>query len=74
MLYGGAVIEYMSAADFARYHNLDAGTIRRYRHENRLPEPDAVIGSDIEIDGKKQRAHYGWLLETVKSWRTTEGE
>jgi hypothetical protein len=59
------VIEYMSAADFAHFHNLDPGTIRRYKHEDRLPEADAVIG--IDPDGRK---HYGWLLETVENWRT----
>jgi hypothetical protein len=55
------VIEYLGASDFARIHDLDPGTIRRYKHEGRLPDPDAVIGTG-------PRAHYGWLPETVESW------
>jgi len=58
------MIEYLSATDFARAHDLDPGTIRRYRFEGRLPEPDVVIGV-----AEDARRHYGWLRETVEGWR-----
>ncbi|NEW42738.1 hypothetical protein GV794_02025 [Nocardia cyriacigeorgica] len=58
------MIQYMSSDDFAKAHGLDAGTIRRYKHDGRLPEPDAVIGT-----GKDKRQHHGWLPETVKNWQ-----
>ncbi|MET8648472.1 hypothetical protein [Nocardia aurea] len=61
--------EYLSADDFAKVHNLDPGTIRRYKFDGRLPEPDAVIGVDAD-SGKRQ--HYGWLRETVETWRRSE--
>lgn len=54
----------MSAADFARYHDLDPGTIRRYKHDGRLPEPDAVIGME-----DTERQHHGWLPKTVEAWQ-----
>lgn len=58
----------MSADDFAKFHNLDPGTIRRYKFENRLPPPDAVIGIEQGETAKAKRKHYGWLPETVTAW------
>ncbi|WP_458317903.1 hypothetical protein [Mycolicibacterium brisbanense] len=50
--------EFLDLADIAALWGVDGGTVRRYRHEGRLPEPDAVVGS-----GTGRR--FGWRRETV---------
>lgn len=50
----------MDLADIARLWGLDAGTVRRYKHEGRLPEPDAAVGT-----GPGRRLV--WRPETVQS-------
>lgn len=50
--------EYLDLADIARLWGVDPGTVRRYRFEGRLPEPDAVVGT-----GTGRRL--GWLPTTV---------
>ena len=48
----------MDLADIARLWALDPGTVRRYKHENRLPEPDVAVGTG-------QGRRYGWRTEAV---------
>lgn len=52
------VQEFMDLADIARLWGVDAGTVRRYKHDGRLPEPDAAVGT-----GAGRR--YGWRADTV---------
>jgi len=52
--------EFMDLADIARFWGVDAGRVRRYKHERRLPEPDAAVGT-----GAGRR--YGWKAETVRA-------
>ena len=49
---------FMDLADIARLWALDPGTVRRYKHENRLPEPDVAVGTG-------QGRRYGWRTEAV---------
>lgn len=50
----------MDLADIADEWGIEQGTVRRYHHDRRLPEPDAVTGLD-----KRRRPKYGWLPETI---------
>lgn len=50
----------MDLADIADEWGVDAGTVRRYHHDGRLPEADAVIGRDPQ-----RRRKYGWLPYTI---------
>nr|WP_285895830.1 transcriptional regulator [Trueperella bernardiae] len=38
-------------------------TLRTYRRDGRLPEPDATIGLEPNV-------RHGWLPETVDDWQT----
>lgn len=51
------MITYLSLADIAERVGVEASTIRTYRSQGRLPEPDAMTGPTP-----------GWLPETVDEW------
>ena len=52
------VQKYLDMADIAELWGVGRATMRHYKYQGRLPEPDAVTGS-----GHGQR--YGWLPETI---------
>ncbi len=54
------VQEYLDLADIANEWGIEPATVRRYHHDGRLPEADAVIGRD-----RRRRRKYGWLPETI---------
>jgi len=54
------VIRYLSLADIAERLGLQASTVRMYRSEGRLPEPDAMTGPTP-----------GWLPETIDEWHAS---
>jgi hypothetical protein len=54
------VEEYLDLADIADEWGIDPGTVRRYHHDGRLPDPDAVLGRDA-----RRRRKYGWLPDTI---------
>ncbi|OBK38569.1 hypothetical protein A5658_03350 [Mycobacterium sp. 1245111.1] len=56
------MIELLSLRGFAARVKVEPGTLRRYRVEGRLPQPDAVL-----TDGDKVR-YFGWFPETVDNW------
>ncbi|MEU6582767.1 hypothetical protein [Nocardia sp. NPDC046763] len=56
------MIEYLGIKQFAELHGIEEATARRYKHDGRLPPPDAVIGTG-------PRAHHGWLRETAEAWK-----
>jgi len=56
------MIELLSLRGFAMRVEVEPGTLRRYRAEGRLPQPDAVL-----TDGDKVR-YLGWFPETIDSW------
>lgn len=51
-------IVYLDMPGVARHLGLSPATIRAYRHEGTLPEPDAITGSMP-----------GWLPETIDTWQ-----
>lgn len=53
---------YLSLNGFAQRAGLSRTTLVSYRHQGRLPEPDAIIG------GPERGGTHGWLPETVDHW------
>lgn len=51
-------IHYLSMGDIAEMLGVAHNTIRKYRSEGRLPEPDAMTGPTP-----------GWLPETIEAWQ-----
>ena len=51
--------QYLDLTDIAARWGVKPATVRRYRHEGRLPPCDAVIGIAA------QHPREGWLPETV---------
>ncbi|GAQ32839.1 hypothetical protein MPS_1219 [Mycobacterium pseudoshottsii JCM 15466] len=49
----------MDLGDIADEWGVEPGTVRRYHHDGRLPEADAVIGLNA------RRRKYGWLPDTI---------
>lgn len=56
------MIEYLSLNGFSRRTGIARSTLAQYRHQGRLPEPDAIIGGD------GRGGTHGWLPETVDYW------
>lgn len=52
-------MRYLSLADIAERAGVEANTMRTYRSQGRLPEPDAMTGPTP-----------GWLPETIEQWLT----
>ncbi|MBM9467289.1 helix-turn-helix transcriptional regulator [Nakamurella leprariae] len=54
---------YLSEKDIAARVGLQAGTVRKYHSEGRLPEPAVSIGLDeaTQVDG--------WTVEQVDAWQ-----
>lgn len=65
------VIRLLSLRGFARRRALSYGTVLRYRHEGRLPEPDGELTDDPDGDlpETEVHSHPGWLVETIDSWQ-----
>lgn len=55
-------IRYLSLNGFAKRAGLSRSTLVSYRHQGRLPEPDAIIG------GEGRGGTHGWLTETIDHW------
>ncbi|MDO4606656.1 MAG: helix-turn-helix domain-containing protein [Bowdeniella nasicola] len=55
-------VRYLSTNGVAEMLGLSPHTVKSYRAQGRLPEPDAAIG-----DGRAVK--YGWLPETIDKWR-----
>lgn len=55
-------IRYLSLNGFAKRAGLSRSTLVSYRHQGRLPEPDAIIG------GEGRGGTHGWLAETIDHW------
>lgn len=53
---------YLTINGIAERLNLSFHTVRSYRDQGRLPEPDAALG-----EGRAVR--YGWLPETIDQWQ-----
>lgn len=56
-------IRYLSLNGFAQRVGISRGTLVQYRHQGRIPEPDAIIGGN-----QGRGAVYGWLPGTVDYW------
>lgn len=52
---------YLSMNGVAKRLGISPTTVKTYYRDNRLPEPDAQIGTDR---GKRM----GWLPETIDAW------
>jgi hypothetical protein len=65
------VITLLSLRGFARRRGLAYGTVRRYRFEGRLPEPDGELTDATEggPDDQAVHRHVGWLPETIDNWQ-----
>ena len=65
------MLRLLSLRGFARRRGLSYGTVLRYHHENRLPEPDGVltdgVGGDLPED--QVHSHPGWLPDTIDNWQ-----
>ena len=56
-------IHYLSLNAVADRTGIALSTLRTYRRDGRLPEPDATIGLEPNV-------RHGWLPETVDDWQT----
>lgn len=65
------MIKLLSLRGFARRRGLAYGTVLRYHHEGRLPEPDGELTDDPEgnLPATEVHRHPGWLLETIDNWQ-----
>lgn len=65
------MIKLLSLRGFARRRGLSYGTVLRYKHERRLPDPDGELTDDPdgELPENERRTHPGWLPETVDNWK-----
>ena len=65
------VIRLLSLRGFARRRGLAYGTVLRYRHEGRLPDPDGELTDDPDGDlpAAEVHSHPGWLPATVDNWQ-----
>lgn len=63
-------IKLLSLRGFARRRGLAYGTVLRYHHEGRLPEPDGELTNDHDgtLSKDEVRSYPGWLPETVDNW------
>lgn len=54
------MIRYLSVAEVAELLGTSVNTVKRYAHDNRLPPPDAAVGS-----------RRGWLEQTITDWNAS---
>lgn len=55
-------IHYLSLNAVADRTGIALSTLRTYRRDGRLPEPDATIGLEPNV-------RHGWLPETIDNWQ-----
>lgn len=63
-------IKLLNLRGFARRRGLAYGTVLRYHHENRLPEPDGYLTDDHDgtLPKSEVHTHPGWFSDTVDNW------
>lgn len=64
-------IRLLSLRGFARHRGLSYGTVLRYRHEGRLPEPDGELTDDPDgnLPAHEVHSYPGWLPATIDGWQ-----
>lgn len=66
-------VKLISLRGFARRRRLAYGTVLRYHHEGRLPEPDGELTDDPEFEDPlpetEVHSHPGWFLESIDNWQ-----